>query len=80
MAHSTQIRWNVSFDGRYGVRGVLGFKDRYMLDTFEEAVQHLNSLTNTPEDQIAKVFGRQAIGTFKVESYNCVVDPKMRLG
>lgn len=74
------ILFNVTFVTKNGLRTlVTPAQGRYMKKTREEADQDLKDLlANNTEDRLAEVFGKQALGTFRVDPFDCYDhgDPK----
>jgi len=67
------IKFNISFMDKNGLRTLSGpNQGRYFKDTREEAEKHLRDfLTNNSEERLADIYGKQAIGTFRVDEFDC---------
>jgi hypothetical protein len=70
---STTIRYAVTCLNKDGVRMLCGpAQGRFMLETPEQAFQALaDTLANNSEERLASVYGKQAIGTFRVTRFAC---------
>ena len=67
------ILYNLSFIAKNGLRTIVGpAQGRCMKATREEAETALrNLLANNSRERLVSVFGEQAIGTFRVDSFDC---------
>lgn len=67
------ILFNLSFIDKNGLRTLVGpAQGRYMKLTREEAEGHLKDfLANNTEERLVSIFGKQAIGTFRVDAFDC---------
>lgn len=66
--------YNISFVDRDGLRKLVGpNQGRYFKATREEAAEHLAAFEGPTngEERLASIFGRQAIGTFRVDAFEC---------
>ena len=74
------ILFNVTCIGRNGLRTLVGpSQGRCMKATREEAETLLTAmLASNSEEQLASIYGGQAIGTFRVDPFDCYDhgDPK----
>ena len=77
---TTMILFNVSFIDKNGLRTLVGpAQGRHMLPTREAAEKWLSAfLANNAPERLASIFGDQALGTFRVDPFDCYEhgDPK----
>jgi len=67
------ILFNITYKTKDGLRTMItANQGRYMKRTREEAEQALrDTLANNSEERLASIFGAQAIGTFRVDEFDC---------
>jgi len=69
------IRYNISYRSKDGLRVLLGpNQGRFFKDTQKEAEEYLRDfLENNSADDLAELYGPQALGTFCVDAFVCYV-------
>jgi hypothetical protein len=67
------IKYNISYMAKNGLRTLMGANQgRFFKDTREDAEQWLHViLTNTGEDKLVEIYGKQVRGTFRVDAFSC---------
>jgi hypothetical protein len=67
------ILFNVTYKSANGLRVLLGpAQGRFMKKTRAEAEESLKALlTSNSQERLAQVYGRQALGTFRVDPFKC---------
>jgi hypothetical protein len=68
-----KTRYAVTYKRADGLRTMVhGNQGRFLRDTREEAEQALRDLlANNSAERLVSVFGRQALGTFRVDPFEC---------
>lgn len=67
------VKYNISFMDKNGLRTLCGINQgRFFKDTREAAEQAMRDImANTGEDRLVEIYGKQAIGTFRVDAFEC---------
>lgn len=67
------IRYNTSYMAKNGLRTLCGpNQSRFFKNTREEAERALcDIMANTDEDRLVEIYGKQSLGTFRVDAFDC---------